>query len=289
MTDYYNSGFPLYDGIKFNDAVELLTIIKESLEASGWNTITNDIETSQTLLAQGITENDHLCDIEFAVDANSVNHLGIKGSLEGVYSTALTLEFSPNEINKIWLTCDRDSGCICIRNKYLYSGAISFGFLERWDNEDDMAWMVAKLNNKLNDAYVAKSKHDGRIWEQIGYGFAQADNSISPENNGAYQGIFDLVAIAHPYISFTNTNLRNAGYSAHLGATGKPIISRRFYLEGRGAIDNYPGELYNRGFVKHVRNGFGKVPQGKIDRDTEGSVYLSTGSDGWQGIIIEGS
>ncbi len=286
MSDYYNSGFPLYDGIKFNNAIELLTIIRDSLEASGWNTIADNIATTQTLLTQGITDNGHLCDIKFVVDSNSANYLGIKGVLEGIESSPLTLEFTPDEVNKLWLTADRDSGCLCIRNQYLYSGAINFGFLERWDTEDEFAWMVAKLNNKLNDAYVAKSKHDGVIWKQVGSDYNQADNSLSPDNNGAYQGIFDLVAIAHPYISFTNTNLRNAGYSAQLGATGKPIITRRFYLEGRGSINNYPGELYNRGFVKHVANGFGSIPQGKIEQDNLGVEILSTGGDGWQGLVL---
>ena len=286
MANYYNSGSPLYDGIKFNNAIALLNIIKDSLETSSWKTITNDIDILQTLVIEGSTANGHLCTIKFRVDINSPNYLVIQGIIEEIESPPVTLEFTPDQPNKLWLTAESDSGCLCIRNKYLYSGAIAFGFLERWDETDADAWMVSKLNNRLNDAYVAKSKHDEVTWKQIGSDFFQSDNFLSPELTGAYQGIFDLVAIAHPYVSFTNTNLRNAGYSAQLGATGNPIISRRFYLEGRGAIDNYPGELYNRGFVKHVVNGFGKVPQGKIDQDTEGNIYLSVGGDGWQGMII---
>ena len=290
---YLNSGAPLFDGILFNNGEQLLIIVKDSLTQENWVVLTDDIGNSQTLLLQGTTSNDHNCFLKFSINGNT---LRIQGDLQGdntSLSSALELEFTPEEPNKIWLTCDRDSGAICIRSKLLYSGAIAFGFLERFDDSDSDAWMISKLNNRLLDAYVAKSKHDGTIWKQIGADFAEADNFVSTNLNGAYQGIFDFVTVPNPYISFLNTNLRNAGYSAHLGqidgATEKPIITRRFYLEGRGAIDNYPGQLYNRGFVKHVNNGFGKIPQGKIVEDTDGSRYLSTGPDGWQGLNISNS
>lgn len=290
MVDFYNSGFPKYDGIEFNNEIALLGIIKQSLEASLWVTIADNIATTQDLLMRGTTSNDHLCDIEFWVDSNDPNNLVVRGLIEGIYTPTLKLEFTPGELNKIWLTCDRDSGVICIKNRYLYSGAINFGFLERWDDTDNYAWMVAKANNRLNDAYVAKSKHDDTIARQIGADFANADDFSSDILNGAYQGILDMMTIAHPYLSFTNTNLLNAGYSAHLGQvdsiTNRPILTRRYYLEGRSRINNYPGLLYNRGFVKHLINGFGKVTQGKIEQDTEGNVYLVTGSDGWQGMIL---
>ena len=212
-------------------------------------------------------------------------------NLDDLYlSSPLELEFTPEEPNKLWLTADSDSGAICIRNKLLYSGAITFGFLERFDETDADAWAIAYLNNRLNHARIARSKHDGTIWKQIGSDFASADNFTSATNNGGYQGIIDFVTVANPYISFFNTNLRNAGYSAHFGQvaqTNRPIITRRFYLEGRASIDNYevtgdnPAKLYNRGFVKHVANGFGKVPQGKVEQDENGNRYLSVGGDGW--------
>ena len=290
---YLNSGSPLFDGILFNNREQLLTIIKDSLTQENWIVLIDDIVNNQTLLLQGTTSNAHNCYIKFSINGNV---LKIQGDLLGdntFLSPALELEFSPDEPNKIWLTCDRSAGAICLRNKLLYSGAIAFGFLERFDESDADAWMISKLNNRLLDAVVAKSKHDGTIWKQIGADFAEADNFVSTNLNGGYQGIFDLATVPNPYISFLNTNLRNAAYSAHLGqidgATERPIITRRFYLEGRGAIDNYPGELYNRGFVKHVANGFGKIPQGKIVENTDGSRYLSTGSDGWQGLKLSNS
>ena len=290
---YLNSGSPLFDGILFNNREQLLTIIKDSLTQENWVVLTDDIVNNQTLLLQGTTSNAHNFYIKFSINGDV---LKIQGDLLGdntSLSPALELEFSPDEPNKIWLTCDRSAGAICLRNKLLYSGAIAFGFLERFDESDADAWMISKLNNRLLDAVVAKSKHDGTIWKQIGADFAEADNFVSTNLNGGYQGIFDLATVPNPYISFLNTNLRNAAYSAHLGqidgATERPIITRRFYLEGRGAIDNYPGELYNRGFVKHVANGFGKIPQGKIVENTDGSRYLSTGADGWQGLKLSNS
>ncbi len=290
---YLNSGAPLFDGILFNNGEQLLTIIKDSLTQSNWVVLTDDIIDNQTLLLQGTTNNDHNCYLKFSINNNALRIQGDNIGDNISLSPALELEFTPDEPNKIWLSCDRDSGAICIRNKLLYSGAIAFGFLERFDLLDADAWMISKLNNRLLDAYVAKSKHDETIWKQIGADYAEADNFVSTNLNGGYQGIFDLVTVPNPYISFLNTNLRNAAYSAHLGqidgATERPIITRRFYLEGRGAIDNYPGELYNRGFVKHVANGFGKIPQGKIVENTDGSRYLSTGADGWQGLKLSNS
>ncbi len=298
MINYYNTGSPLYDGISFNTYTELLTLIKVSLEASTWQTIVDDIAINKTLVMQGKTPNDHLCLIKFSVNSNSSNYFVLQGILDDINSPALELEFTSNEPNKLWLTADQDSGVICIRNKLLYSGAITFGFLERFDETDADAWAIAYLNNRLNHAYVARSKHDGTIWKQIGSDFASADNFTSVSNNGGYQGIIDFIAVANPYISFFNTNLRNVGYSAHFGQvaeTDRPIITRRFYLEGRGSIDNYeplgdnPAKLYNRGFVKHVANGFGKIPQGKVEQDENGNRYLSVGGDGWQGMKINQS
>ncbi len=298
MINYYNTGSPLYDGIPFTTYTELLTLIKVSLESSTWQTIIDDIAINKTLVMQGKTTNDHICTIKFFVDSNSSNYFVIQGILDDINSPALDLEFTPNEPNKLWLTADQDSGVICIRNKLLYSGAITFGFLERFDETDADAWAIAYLNNRLNHAYVARAKHDGVIWKKIGSDFAEADNFTSATNNGGYQGIIDFIAIPNPYISFFNTNLRNAGYSAHFGqvaTTDRPIITRRFYLEGRGDVDNYeslgdnPAKLYNRGFVKHVANGFGKIPQGKIEQDENGNRYLSVGGDGWQGMKLNQS
>ena len=288
--DYYNSGFPRYDGIDFSNAIALLGTIRDSLAASLWSVVVDDITGNQSLLMRGETSNGHTCDINFWVDSNDPSNLVVRGFIEGVYFAPLELKFTPGELNKIWLTCDRDSGVICVKNRYLYSGAINFGFLERWDDTDNYAWIVAKANNRLNDAYVSRSKHSDIVARQIGADFANADDFSSVVLNGAYQGILDMMTIAHPYLSFTNTNLLNAGYSAHLGQidtiTNRPILTRRYYLEGRGGINNYPGLLYNRGFVKHLINGFGKITQGKIEKDTEDNIYLVTGSDGWQGMTI---
>ena len=295
MVHYFNTGSPIFGGLEFTNAEEILSLLQTSLLQANWIVTSDEIINNSTLLMEGATSNGDKCYIKFSV---SNNYLQIQGDLEGdglYLSPALELEFTPDDVNRFWLTCDRDSGAICIRSKLLYSGAITFGFLERFDENDADAWMIAKLNNRLNDAYVAKAKHDGVIWKQIGADFASADNFSSTTLNGGYQGILDFMTVPNPYVSFFNTNLRNVAYSAHLGQveqqSGRPVVTRRFYIEGRGSTTNYSGDnppvLYNRGFIKHVANGFGKIPQGKTELSNDGSRYLSVGSEGWQGLKLE--
>ena len=283
-----------YQGILFTTAEELLTALKNNLLVAGW-TLVNEDTTS--LLVAGTTTNNHSCHILFSVDNI---YLQIQGDWDGTNSNLspiLNLEFTPNSNNRFWLTADGDSGAICLRNRYFYSGAIAFGFLERFDETDADAWMISKLNNKLNDAYVARSKHDGTIWKQIGADFADSDVFTSSTLNGGYQGILDFTTATNPYVSFYNTNLKNAGYTAHLGqvdgVSARPVMTRRFYLEGRGASDNYepeinkPPRLYNRGLIEHVANGMGKLPGGANYLTEEGDRYLSAGEEGWQALLID--
>ncbi len=141
------------------------------------------------------------------------------------------------------------------------------------------------INNRTKDAYVARSKHDGTPWRRIGDDFAEADNFVSSELNGGYQGILDFVTVKNVYNSFINTNRKNAGYSAHWGQVNlvddRPVMTRRFYLEGKGAIDNYaphdnhPPLLYCRGFIKHVANGMGRHLGGDSYIDERGDRYCS--------------
>ncbi|MDJ0689224.1 MAG: hypothetical protein QNJ41_12005 [Xenococcaceae cyanobacterium MO_188.B32] len=292
------TGESLYQGIPFTTAIECLTALGNNLAVAGWAVVEDGIAAETPyLVMQGTTTNGHSCYIVFSVDDESLN---IQGDLDGAdthLSPLLSLQIDEGETNRLWLTADGDSGAVCIRNRYTYSGGAAFGFLARFDETDADAWMVSKLNNRLNDAYVAKSKHDGAIWKQIGADFAEADNFTSATLNGGYQGILDFVTIPNPYISFFNTNRKNAGYTAHLGQVNKqddrPVITRRFYLEGRGASDNYnpenslPARLYNRGYIKHVANGLGKLPGGASYQDENGDRYLSVGGEGWQGLLID--
>ncbi len=113
-----------YQGILFTTAEELLTALKNNLLVAGW-TLVNEDTTS--LLVAGTTTNNHSCYILFSVDNI---YLQIQGDWDGTNSNLspiLNLEFTPNSNNRFWLTADGDSGAICLRNRYFYSGAIANG------------------------------------------------------------------------------------------------------------------------------------------------------------------
>jgi len=296
LSYFYNGGDNLLSGIEFTNGEELLIKFSQSLALANWEILIDEIIASGSVLLKG-TDNAHDC---YILASYNSNYFYLQGDLDGTLlnlSPTLELEFNIAAPNHFWLACNQGAGAIAIKRKHNYSGGVSFGFLERFDKSDPFAWMMAKINNKLTDAYVAKAKHNDTIWHCLGDWFANADNIISSEQNGAYQGILDLQTVTHPYLSYVNTNLRNAGYRAELGQLSTEdllIFSKRFYLEGRGAEDNYltedetPPQLYNRGFVQFVRNGAGKVAGGRKELDEQGNIWLSTGDNinGWQAIQI---
>ena len=301
MVTYLNNGSPHYEGISFTDKTELLNILLTNLPTEGWEIILDDIAGSDLLVVKGTSVNSHPCFIRFSVTGNT---LEIRGDLTGdniLVSPPLGIDFEDGEDNQFWLTFDADSGALAIKNSRLYVGGMTFGFYDRINTNDQNAWHIGKLNNRLLDAYVARSAFDNLEWVQIGSRFLDADQFGNTNFNGPIQGLIDLVAVKVPFVDFFNTNVRNAGYSGFRGAldlgTGKPVVSGRFYIEGRLAAGDYvadtenslPPGLYFRGFVKHVINGFGGSVMGRRETDSLGRVWLSSGPDdlGWQGLQID--
>lgn len=288
---YINSGLPFYDGLTFATGGEALILIRDRL--SSWSAIADNIPDDLTM--QGTTFNGHSCYIQFAINGNS---LEVRNSYNNSQlSEPLSLEFIDGETNKLWLGFDNDSGYLVVRDRYQYQGAIYFGFPERFNASDKDCYLIAKLNSRQNDAIIAKAKHTGVVNHRIGDDFYKSDEFSSEFCNGGYQGVFDLCTIKNPYSTFLNSAKRNAGFYAHTGQVNKtndrPVISKIFYLEGRGSVDNYsttkgnPLALYNRGYLKHVAKGFGKLEPGRIEKGGDGKTYLVVGGDGWQAVEVD--
>lgn len=292
MTNLAIGASNLLSGFEFSSGIELQNNIRDYLVSLGWVVLADDILTTGVLEIKAIASNGHECEIIFtSVVESDRQYLSIQGRLEEQLSPSLELDYNLGYPNRFWLMADNDSGGICLRNRFTYSGGISFGFLERIDESDPHAWMIAYTNNRLNDAYVAKSKHNNTIWHRIGDSYFNADMFSSVGLNGAYQGILDF-AIALPLGSFTASSVANAGFFAHIGSLNgtdnQALVTRRFYLEGEEDPQNYSdsSQFYFRGFIKHFYNGFGSIASGGTFSDTTGNTYITTGGDGWQGLKI---
>ena len=295
---------PHYSGAVFTTGIEALTLIRDYLVSESWQIVTDDINNTNTLLMRGATDNNHYCWIKFSLIINvSDRQLVIQGDLDGtdnILSPPLSFKYDYGANNKLYLVADADSAGICIRDRYTYAGGVSFGFLERFDSTDEFAWMVAKTNNQLTDAYIARGKHNNDPWHQIGSSYANTDLFFLTDYNGPYQGVTDFLT-ALSYGSNIDLTILNAGYYAHRGAVNGVnnfgLLTRRFYVEGTGNPNSYlpnvnrtGGIFYNRGYVKHFVNGLAGLAGGAFFPDERGSIYFSTGSDrelGWQGMVIK--
>lgn len=280
-------------GDPFSNGVELLTILRDRLLVFEWQITEDSIDLGGGITALGATDNNHFCWIKIEIiDLVGKKHLSLQGDLDGTgdLSPRLLLLFDEGKINKVWIVGDRDSGGIAIKNYFTYSGAIAYGFLERFNPEDPFAWMVSYANNKLGDAYVAKS-HLGTQWHKIADSYYNADVLAATSSNGSHQGIWDLTT-AIPWGSFTTLSIINAGYYAQGGSpngtNNLSCITRRWYVEGDEQPEQYSGadSFKCRGFVKHFYNGFGSDYGGAIWSDGSNNVYLVVGSSGWQGMRL---
>lgn len=292
---YLNSGTPFYQGTQFTTGQQALELIRDNL--TSWTLLDDSIAGSQTLTMRGVADNGHSAQIQFAYSANNIEfRLDYNGN--GLDSSEpLQLEFTPGENNRLSLTFENDHAIAFVRNKYTYSGAVYCGFPDRFDPNDQDAWLIVKIANGINDAIVARAAHDGTLYKRVGDDFLDADIFTSPNINGGYQGPWDFLAVANPYVNFLNTDRRNAGYAAQFGQVNRrndrPVSTRFFLQEGRGSVTAYAGSgnnpqpLYNRGYLKSVLKGYGKVSQGKIELDSNGDRYMVTGSNGGQAIKVE--
>lgn len=301
MTVYLNGG-SLYTGVEFETGTDLLNLLLTNLGLEGWDVVTNDIASNDLLVMRGVTENGHNCYIRFSFSGNQFE---IRGDLTGDGSTVsdpLALEFDvqPGNVNRAWLTYESDSAGLIIKGNRLYKGAMSWGFYDRVDETRGFDWHIGLSDNNLNNGIVARHPGDNAPFVRIGSRYDSSDQFSSINLNGPLQGIVDYLAVENPFISFFNTNVRNAGYSAQRGSVNKsddlPILTKRFYLPGRSSITDYasnnglPPVLGGfQGFVKHFTNGFGSSVGGRKEESTDGALWLSSGdsSRGWQALQVD--
>ncbi|AIE73016.1 MULTISPECIES: hypothetical protein [unclassified Synechocystis] len=297
-TIYVNGGSPNYTGAIFTNANELLALIKQGLEDAGWATITYDVGVN--LFAKGTTlVNAHSCWVEFAISGGT---LTIRGWLEeaktnGSPNSIHTHTFTPEGTNRLWLTADEDSGCICIFSDSTgISAGTHFGFLQRIDPTDPWSWMIGRIRSDgHNFAYSAKAKHNNVNWRQLGL-----DYSLVTDFNTASQVIpittFDLTCHGKPGGtgggSYLNTSSANAFLRVQEGRrnyNNQAAISQYYYLEGIGASTGYSvnSRLYFRGLVKFAFCGVAsEADVAQVLDSLTGNRVLSTGGTMWQGMRI---
>lgn len=294
MTENALGSTPLLSGFPFTTGAECLTAIRDKLVDCGWSIANDAIATTLEILMRGETSNGHFCWVGFKVVIEATReYIAVWGDFDGTgtaLSPELEFNFTLGYTNRLWLMADNDSAGFVIRDRFEYQGGASVGFLERFDQSDQTAWMVAKANNRLNDAYIAQS-HLGTKWARIGDSYHNADIFSSASITGAYQGILDFVT-ALPFGAFTARTIANAGFFAQdgnlNGVNARSLITRRFYLEGNENPDNYDDNttFECRGWIKHFYNGFGSLPGGATFPDTSGNTYISAGAEGWQALRV---
>jgi hypothetical protein len=299
---FINGGGPAYRGDIFTTGAELIDKLDTYLTTAGWTEITKVSGTS--LLMQGNSTNGHTCFVQFVIKVNSGltngRYLVVRGFhaqdlITGSPDNYHQFTFRESGINRLWLTADEDSGCLCIWGSTASCAGMHFGFLDRIEPTDQWAWMVGWIYSLgILYAFAAKSKHDGTNWRNIKavYDYTASDDpwsrySVLPTS------CFDAVARGKPYISYSDGTNLNAFYYPNEGKnnyTGNPLIDRYHYLEGRASTTDYAAAqttLYFRGYVKYAYCGVSQHAATRITTNPfNNEVILSVGGANWQGMRI---
>lgn len=305
---FLNGGTPNYTGFEFSTALALIDQLETTLVSAGWTTVTK--VSGVSLFIRGTTAlNSHNCWVEFAVSGTTPNlTLTMRGWLEAAKTNGspdaihtATFTESGGAANRMWLTCDEDSGCITIFNSS--TGACTghhFGFLARQVPTDATAWMIGRIYvSSYNTAYVARSAVNSTIWRKLGADYLNATSDpLGVGNSSAYPlTTFDFMKRGVYQISnnmLTASDNTNMMYLAHRGGRnyeGSNIIDPYGYLEGKGSVDSYgvsnQNPLYFRGFVKHAFCGVsGEIAASQSIDTITGNRILSVGGLQWQGQRI---
>lgn len=309
MPSYFNGGSPNFLGQLFTSSSELLTLIRNNLLTENWVTHNNQISGGNFVIMRGQTTNNHNCWVRFStsvVSAGVQERLTVQGDLDGNNTTlsasGVTLNYRPGANNYLYLSCDNDSGCLCIfPDPALTVRSCHFGFVDRIDITDQWAWYVGDFDvTGLNNKYAARSRHNLTNWRQISDDFSGSTGFSTLNSSTAsppLQGIWDRYTIsqfsAHSPI-FSGIGSTNAAYLAYNGRTNPitnlPILDSYFYIEGRGSNTAYgsgmTGGLHYRGDIKHAVTGVASYNGGVQLLTIDGQRYLSGGTQGWQGFRI---
>lgn len=306
MTTFLNGSAPDYTGYQFTTAVNLIDTLETNLVGEGWVSVSKVSGTS--LFIKGVTSNSHDCWVEFVVSGTTPNlTLTLRGWLEeaktnGSPNATHTMTFTEGSINRLWLTCDNDAGCICIYGASGSCAGYHFGFLQRIDVTDQWAWMIGRIHSSgIVWAYSAKAKHANTNWKQIGADFgggtvSPIGTSSSPFGDGS-QPITTIdfmrrgVPVGANYASTNSTNCTYLAYNGGRNYDGSAVIDPYSYLEGRNNNIGYGSTgstiLYFRGFVKFAYCGVSaEVAAAQCIDSVSGYRILSVGGTQWQGMRI---
>lgn len=319
---FLNGGAPNYTGQLFNTSNSVLTHIRDTLSSAGWTVINDSIPSSITVSADALDSADPLnpdkCYFSFTIsDWDGVlngKQLDVVGDIEGDFNDASTTfehYFIEGADNILYITADDDSGCLYLEAFDGTNRNLHFGFLDRYSPDNDkFAWMIGRIDWRINNSYWAKSYRTQNSWLQVGSDYYDSDNIDSSRNSGAYQGTMDRYTIFWNYSStgyqlydhsgsrgWTDANGVNSTYYCHKGGinpfTNLPILGEFYYLEGRGQSgygnslgNEIPPSLFYRGNVKHAVVGMGALSKKAQVTDSDGKRYLSAGGVEAQGFRI---
>lgn len=299
---FINGSAPEYRGEIFQTSGELLDNLETHLTTAGWVSLQKVPATS--LLVKGISDNAHECFVQFVVKDNTslINgkYLVCRGwlaadLLQGSPDDYHRFTYQENNFNRMWLTADEDSGCLCIYGTNSSCAGLHFGFVDRVDPTDEWAWMIGWIHSiGIWYAYVARAKHNNVVWRNLKDVFHYTNS----ENITDYRSVvpattYDALCRGEGYDHWGNSNAVNAFYGAYDGKrnyNGQPLIDRYGYLEGRASTSDYgtlQTSLYFRGFVKNAYCGVTQERATAIFEDPlTGHVIMSTGDNRWQGMRI---
>lgn len=318
---FVNGGSPNYTGVVFQTTTNLLELIRDNLITAGW-TVTNDQISASDYVIMECVGNGSSDPAYFrfrVIDWTGVTNgkeLQVNGDLTGDLnnlSPTFSFYFIEGADNIIYLTCDEDSGALFVEAFDGTKRDCHFGFLARYSSSNDpWGWMIGRIDWRLDNAYWAKSYHNGSNWRRVGDDYTDADDTDSNRNMGVYQGTMDRYTVFwnaihdvnHQYerddgYGWERESNRNIAYKCYNGGvnpvTGKPVLGEFFYLEGRGSRTNYGANasgsenaprLYYRGPVKHITVGLASLVAKTQYTTTDGKRYLSVNGLGYQGMRI---
>ena len=301
-------------GEKFSNYVEGVTLIRNSLQASNWVIMSDDITGSGELKMQGQdpAQVSDKCYFLFRKDSDSnIEMRGYLGDDANEESPNITYKIGQNNDNRLWLTCDSGRGVLTILDgsrsiSDLYSSLgtyrgnsveyAHFGFTERVLLGDKYSWYIGRPNYQYDDVWAAKSFHNNTVWRQLSDDYYEITDWNNRNQVHPVQGVFDRLTIAKPRQQFDYSNNRNAAYEAYRGAfngvDNKPYYDIYFYQEGRRSSSGYGGPIRNRpmyfrGAIPFVATGAASQIALETFNDQYGNKWMSCNNYGAQAMLVE--
>ena len=229
------------------------------------------------------------CYLSIQVDF-STSYVVIKGDVAGdkaKLSSALTLSYTEESLNQLWLTANKEAIALTIKeganNSYqgLWAGHL----------KDSDRWGLGYIKDDLNSIYLLKN--DG--WRILSSSFTYSFDSFSSFPTTTSDR---LTVAATPVRYYDFEDNRNSAYKAYEGsvngATNKPLLDFYALIEGKNSAIAYgtsDGEgnaptLNYLGVVQFICTGMASLNAGAIVTLPSNAEYMSCGGKSWQGMRI---